>query len=385
MRTRAAWILCAALGACGEEKRQEPAPVPAATVSNPAKEAELATIVLAPAAETRLGIRVAAVEVRKVERTRMRGGVASALPGARVTVAAPLAGTLSAEAPPRAGERVARGRAVFSLAPILTPDARASLAASRARAEGEARRAAAELEAARVALARAEQLLKDKAGPQKAEDEGKARVEGAQAALRAAEAEREVLAAAEGGTALALPLAAPFDGVLLGVHAAPGQAVPAGAPLFEAADTARLWVRVPIFAGDAGAIDRSKDALVNGRPARPTDGPPSADPAGATVDFYYEVDNREGGLRPGENVAVTLALASGAESKVVPHGAVVHDAHGGAWVYERTKPLTYVRRRVQVAHVTEGLAVLADGPPAGREVVSVAALELFGTEFFVSK
>lgn len=376
----AAWLVLLAVAGCRPEAKP---PAPSAAAAKVVKEGDLQTVTLSAEAETRLGIQVAPVEVRKVERTRMLGGIATAIPGSRVTVTAPLAGTLSAATPPAAGRKVAKGQAVFSLAPILAPEARASLASSRVAAEGDAKTSTAELQAAKVALGRAELLLKEKAGAQKAVDEGKARVEAAQASLKAAEARREVLAGAEAGTLGALPIVAPFEGVLLDLHAAAGQAVPAGAPLFDVADVVRLWVRVPLYAGDVRTIDLAREALVNGTPAQPAAGPPSADAGTATVDLYYELAGAA--VRPGENVAVTLVLAGEAESKVVPHGAILHDVHGGTWVYERTKPLTYVRRRVQVAHVTGGSAVLKEGPDAGAPVVAVGAAEIFGTEFFVSK
>ena len=74
---------------------------------------------------------------------------------------------------------------------------------------------------------------------------------------------------------------------------------------------------------------------------------------------------------------------------MVPWSAVVHDIHGGTWVYERTAPRVYTRRRVEVKHVqgsgAEAQAVLARGPAPGAMVVSVGAAELFGTEFGTRK
>jgi hypothetical protein len=63
----------------------------------------------------------------------------------------------------------------------------------------------------------------------------------------------------------------------------------------------------------------------------------------------------------------------------------MHDIQGGAWVYQRTAPLTFVRRRVQVRYVLDNQAVLADGLQNGVEVVTAGAMELFGTEFGFAK
>ena len=73
------------------------------------------------------------------------------------------------------------------------------------------------------------------------------------------------------------------------------------------------------------------------------------------------------------------------ERLVVPHKAVLHDIHGGQWVYVRTAPHIYSRRRIQIARINGTDAVLTSSPPAGTEVVTDGAAELFGTEFVTGK
>jgi hypothetical protein len=69
----------------------------------------------------------------------------------------------------------------------------------------------------------------------------------------------------------------------------------------------------------------------------------------------------------------------------VPASALLYDAEGGVWVYERVAPQTYARRRVQIAHVTGAEAALAGDALAGREIVTAGAAELFGAEFGAGK
>ncbi|HEV3021097.1 MAG TPA: efflux transporter periplasmic adaptor subunit, partial [Pirellulales bacterium] len=121
------------------------------------------------------------------------------------------------------------------------------------------------------------------------------------------------------------------------------------------------------------------------RTAEPVSAPPTATALAATVDLYYELDNPDGAYRPGQRVGVTLVLAGQDENLVVPWSAVVHDSQGGSWVYERTAPLTFVRRRVEVRFIVANNAVLGYGPAAGAEVVTDGAAELFGTEFGFGK
>ncbi|MEQ1851562.1 MAG: efflux RND transporter periplasmic adaptor subunit, partial [Chthoniobacteraceae bacterium] len=65
--------------------------------------------------------------------------------------------------------------------------------------------------------------------------------------------------------------------------------------------------------------------------------------------------------------------------------AVLHDIHGGQWVYEQTADHTYTRRRIQVARLAGNDAVLTSGPAAGSKIVTDGAAELFGTEFMTGK
>lgn len=361
------------LGSCKPQASPPAAAKPAAVT---AKEGDLITVTLTPEAEARLGIRTADVELRKVARARPLGGEAVLPPGQDVTVAAPLAGMLGGE-PPRAGGRVARGQAVFTLAPLLSAESRASIAALQAEAVGAIEVAKVQLEASKIALARADQLFRDKAGSQKGIDEAKAQRDAAQAALKAAEARRDAV----GGALGTMAVASPIGGVLRKLHAAAGQQVVAGAPLFEVADLGRLWIRVPVFTGDLAAIDGAQEIAIEGLPARPAGAPPSADPAAATADLTYEVDNKAGTLRPGQKVVVNVPLRAEEESPVVPWSAVIHDVHGGTWVYERAGDRKYVRSRIRLRHVAGGTAALASGPKPGTKVVAAGAAELYGFEF----
>ena len=210
----------------------------------------------------------------------------------------------------------------------------------------------------------------------------------------------------------------------------PGQTVPAGAALFEVVNLDRVWVRVPVYAGDLPELDSGPWASVGGltarpgepsRPAKLVTTPLSATPANGTVDLFYETLNpvydplEPGDLpnppdltprrwravrgllgfglaaydgpqyTPGQRVAVTLRLKDPADSLSVPWSAVVYDIHGGAWVYEPTGERSYTRRRVVVRHVVNDTAVLASGPTAGTTVVIAGAAELFGAETGYSK
>jgi RND family efflux transporter MFP subunit len=190
-------------------------------------------------------------------------------------------------------------------------------------------------------------------------------------------------------------ITAPAAGMVQNVHAQPGQVVAAGAPLFEVVGLDPVWVKVPVYVGDLSRLATDRPAGIGGlaetpgapteRPGKPVVAPPSADPLAATVHVYYEVANKDGALRPGERVGVTLPLRGDDQSLTVPLASVLRDIHGGAWVYEKVGDHKYARRRVLVDRVVGPDAVLASGPKPGAKVVTDGAAEIFGTEFGFGK
>ena len=383
---------CALMVLAGVGCRDTPAksPPPAA-VKGAVTEALLTTVTLTPDAVRRLGIETVVVDSAAVTPTRTVGGEVVVPPGQTLTVTAPVAGTVFAPENagiPIGGARVAAGQTLMRLV-ALPPDlARTGQDVSVA----QARLRQAQAEADRVAGLFADRLVSGR-------DQ-----ERAQADLAAARAAYELAVgqqrAGRGGTRRdasgldAMQIIAPDAGVIRTINVGPGQAVAAGAALAEIVRLERLWVRVALYAGDVRSIARGAEASVHGLSgpqsgpvlrALPVAAPPSADPASASVDLFYEL---RGGttLRPGERVGVTLPLSgTGERALVVPLSAIVRDMTGGAWVYEQTDSLTFARRRVDVARVVGPQAVLARGARSGMRVVTAGAAELFGTEFGAGK
>ena len=307
----------------------------APTASAPAtlsKEGDLMTIVLKPEAEERLRLKVVVVERRAVPATRLFSG----------EVVRPMS---------------AEGAAI---APVLggTLDEVLRLADLQAAADGRALQAQAQVDAAKIALGRAEKVFSADAGSVRSVDEAKAILSLAEAALRTARAQRDLL----------------------------------GAPVGQAAPGRRPWVRVSIYSGERALLDSRANASIReiaatgaGQDAKPVTGSLTANALTSTIDWYYELPANLA-ARAGERVAVEIPiLDSAAEKLVVPFNAVLHDIHGGQWVYENLAPHTYARRRIQVARLSGDLAVLATGPNVGAKIVTDGSAELFGTEFMTGK
>jgi hypothetical protein len=80
----------------------------------------------------------------------------------------------------------------------------------------------------------------------------------------------------------------------------------------------------------------------------------------------------------------TVAIRADGQEKVMPYDALIYDAEGKAFTYTSPEPLTFVRQEIEIARVDGDSVVLSNGPPAGTEVVTVGAVEVYGTEFEVA-
>ncbi len=383
-----AWVVAALIG-CSDKKPDLAAP--AAKVSNPTTEAQLTTVKLSLEAVTRLGIATATVESATVAPGRTLGGEVMAPPGHTLVVSAPVAGTILAPigaAAPQAGARVTRGQALMRLAAL--PADRDLMRTQEYLDVARARLQQMQREADRTARLHAEQLVSTRD-----HERAQADLVAARAAFETADAQHRLVTggARNAGGVAALVITAPASGTILSLTAGPGQTVAAGTPLVEIVELDRLWVRVPMYAGDASSVNRRANATVQllGDEASstfaalrgvPVTAPPTANAGAASVDLYYAIDGGAARLRPGQRVSVTVPLtATGSRELAIPLSAVVHDIYGGAWAYERVDSVTFVRRRIEVARVAGKVAVLARGPAVGTVVVTDGAAELFGVEF----
>ncbi|GAA3925766.1 efflux RND transporter periplasmic adaptor subunit [Hymenobacter algoricola] len=376
---------------CG--KAEKPKAISAAEVGNPVKESDLTTVTITPEAEKRLGIKTVAIKTDNVRATREVGGEIQAVPGQAITIVAPVQGTLRGGAGITAGQRVRQGQTLYQLVPL--PAERDLLTLDQGMAQSRT-----QLQVAQARLRRAEELLADRAGSVRARDDARADVALAQRALADARARQGALNGNTGG-GQALPIKAPLSGVVQRVTVAPGSLVTANTVLVELAALNKVWVRVPLFVGDLRRLSKQAVTVrpLNGgasRQGQPVEAPLLGATAGTgTADVFYEIDNADEAFRPGERVAVDVALgnaapgatngATGAPTSTaaltVPAAALLYDATGGQWVYVRTAPRQYTRQRVEVQRAVGDQIVISRGVKAGAEVVTDGAAELFGTEF----
>lgn len=368
------------LGACGP-KPAAPHP-PAAQVLPPLAEGDLPTVRLSPEAIARLRIETTQVASQPTPRARLVGGEVVAPPGRAVIVTAPVAGEVHfvASEPLLPGSAVQRGQGLLRLTAIAPTDRD-----TRARVAREVAAAEATLAALEARVTRTKALVDEGAGSARALEEAVAARTVALADAEAARARAATLSRDPLLSDVALLVRAPVGGVIRLLPVAEGQSVAAGAALFEVIAVDALQVRVPIYSGDLSKLDPQglprvrRNGAQRAVDAHFVSGPPTADPERSTVDRYLSVPTGAGFV-PGERVLVEVPLLEVASALVVPASAMVLDAWGGAWVY-RCDDRGFTRVRVDPSRRAGEALVLARGPAVGSCIVSVGAVELFGTEF----
>ena len=187
-----------------------------------------------------------------------------------------------------------------------------------------------------------------------------------------------------------LVVSAPLDGIVQKVSAVPGQTVSASAPLLELAQVDTLWVRVPVYAGDARSIDQQQPATV--RRLGDTQSAVIGDSRHGAAARRSRPRRRSTSTTPWPGAVPVPsgpanACSSTSRSRRASRGWSFRTRRSSTtstartWVYEDIGGNAYVRRRVEVARHAGNRVVIRRGIGPGTKVVTAGAAELFGTEF----
>lgn len=355
---------------------------PAAELSHSITEEEMPHVRLSPEALSRLRVETTVVREERLPHTRLVGGEVIVPPGRTITVTAPVAGEIhfTHVPPPTPGSSIEQGAPLMRLTAIAPADRD-----TRAQVAREVTAAQANVEALELRVARNRELVSQQAGSTRALEEAIAARDVARADLTAARSRATTLDRAPLLSDVTQPVRAPSSGVLRLLNVAEGQTVSAGTPLFELVAVDALQVRVPVYSGDLSRIDTSAEATIQRKQdtealsARFILGPPTADPERSTVDRYLSLPAHSS-LAPGERVLVHLPLRESTTTRLVPASSVLFDAWGGAWVY-RCEGQHFFRARIDLIRRSGEDMLIAQGPAVDSCIVSVGAVELFGTEF----
>ncbi len=384
-------VFCSLLIVTGCSKKTDSRKVTPSSIENPVKESELTTLKLTAKAVERLGIKTQTIDEKQANQTRTYSGEVTAVPGQSMTMTAPVSGTilgLKDGLLPAAGSAVKKGQILYRL--LILPSEKDLISA-----QEDVKLRQVQFEVATEKLRRADQLLKDKAGSVRAKQDAEAELANITAGLRVAEARVELMKGNSGNSVSdklsTLNIESAVTGFIQRVYASPSQVISANAPVMDVSSVTPLWIRVPVYAGDLTLVDAKGAAHVRNlsdftgspgdREAKPVNGPQTADPLSSSADFFYELPNNDGLFRPGQRVSVSLPIKSQQKALVIPFSAVAYDIYGGTWVYEMSSDEIFIRKRVEVASVENGMAILRRGPAVGTKVVTEGVAELFGTEF----
>lgn len=319
-----------------------------------------APVTVSPEVRARLGILVVTAEVRTLSRdVRLVGRVVPAETAAR-TVTSRVDGFVERLYVDFTGRAVRRGEALLELySPMLVAAQQEVLLAVRLRHAlgGAAAPEAAQNADSLVAAARRRLQFWDISDDQIAELERSGTV-------------RRTLA-----------LRAPSDGVVLEKHVVQGQAVMAGATLYQIADLGTVWLEADAFESDVGAVRVGQHAEVafDAYPAEPVHGRvafvyPTVDPASRTGKVRIELPNPGDRLRPGLFGTVRIS-APGVRGVVIPRQAALVTGDRQL-VFVEDSANRFVPRLVELGVETDSLVEVRGGLRAGERVVATAAFLL---------
>ncbi len=312
---------------------------------------------------------VASATERAIRASMPVFGVLSGRPDADALVRAPLAGqiTKSGVSFPRLGDAVEPGQVLA----LLTPRFDATLdvgALARDRARAEATLLYATKERERTERLAKEGLANDRDLEGAKRDEAIARGE-------VEAAKRSMAGLGSPGSAGALPLTAPFAGVLLSIDTAPAAIAERGAALFRVTDVDRLWVelRVPeaelahaAAASGASFEVEDKTFALDGK-ALVAIGK-AVDPVSRTAPIVFDFDNHEAHIAVGTALRARLYTEAATVALAVPFAAVVDD-DGQNVVYVQVDGEAFERRAVTVGARDAGFVAVTSGLIAGDRVV----------------
>ncbi|MBZ4415329.1 efflux RND transporter periplasmic adaptor subunit [Myxococcus sp. RHSTA-1-4] len=332
-----------------------------------------------------LEVRTQRAAVRPLESRLVAPGKVAPRTDRYAQVSAPVPGRVlaSGASVPLVGQRVKRGEVLALVQQSLSTSEATGLSTGYIQAEAEVSRAQAALEQARRDLARLESLQGVVA--EKEVQQARLVVSTAEQEWARAKAARDVLSGARQGQGTArFPLVAPIDGVLVEARASVGEQVDPARPLFAVLDASVVWVEARVYEGDVARVESASGALV-GTPAyegqhfaaRLHHVGQMVDESTRSVRVLFEVDNREGRLRPGMFVDVAIGQGGRRDALAVPGPAVVEE-EGRAFVFVHTAAEAFELRPVVLGGRDGEWREVRQGLRAGERVVvgGVAALRM---------
>jgi membrane fusion protein, copper/silver efflux system len=125
-------------------------------------------------------------------------------------------------------------------------------------------------------------------------------------------------------------LNAPRSGIVVAKQAIAGLFIDPSAELYVISDVKKLWVLADVYESDLPGVRLGDRATLSieglagpGVPAEVAFLPPTIEEATRTLKIRFDLDNKDGGIRPGAFATVEMQLDLG-RSLAVPEAAVIH-------------------------------------------------------------
>jgi HlyD family secretion protein len=174
----------------------------------------------------------------------------------------------------------------------------------------------------------------------------------------------------------------PIDGVVTERPLFAGEIAATGQPLITVMDVSSLLAKTHLSQGQAQRMHIGDEAKVAAPGAdEPFKGKvtlisPALDPGSTTVEVWVKVPNRDGVLKAGTPVKVTIALKTIADALVVPTAAIVTDSAGKKQVMVIGPDSTAHHRSVELGISQDDKTQITRGLKAGEQVISSGAFAM---------
>jgi cobalt-zinc-cadmium efflux system membrane fusion protein len=344
-----------------------------------------------PNAQAAIGLTTTTAEKRDVRQSILATGWLAARPASEIVVKAPTTGyvTFSEEKLLALGDSVTKDQPLAMLHVFLSPQEQAQLVNEKEDADTLIEQSQTTAELAEAQLKRLEENASTAVSGTRL-NELREMIAHSRAAEQSAREKLPFMPTEpyDNGVGLsALPVKAPLDGHVVNMHVAPRQLVVQGDPLWTVADWSRLWIRAPVYAMSLSRIAEREPAtatVLGGKQAymaQPVNVIQPTEPGKQTIELIYEVENPDGKLRPGQAMSISLPAGAQVAEIVIPRAAVLWDGMGNSWVYAKTPPSTFHRRRIELGQFLGDDVVVRRGIKEGEEIVTTGAEALYGEEF----
>lgn len=338
----------------------------------------------------KLGLTTSRITLARQSSTLSFPAQTSLAPEALAAYSMPMSGyvVFNAGKPLQVGSQIKAGQTLFTIQPVVTPEARLSLITSMADAEGQLQAAEKQLSAHMLTLNRAKQLWLQRVGSQRAVDDAQANVAIAETNARTAMQKRDLLKqAVEQGSAGNYTIKAANDGVISNLYFSPGQLMVAGAKLVDIAQQGRLWVTAYVPHAQVGQLNLGAEAWLSGVPGisadyalKPVAAPQEGDALTGTRKLVYTLQAK-GDIVPLQRLTIQIPQRAGEQARAsVPCAATVVDIYGNTWLYSQLDDTHFSRQQVFIARANAQACVLSDQRLVGKQVVTQGAQELFAVE-----